>query len=372
MANQGHIEILLKGAQEWNQWRKDTHTEMADFSGHKFQDHTSFEGYNLYRCNFSNCDLSEARFYGKISYCEFKGAKLIMAYMDGIEINESNFDGADLTAAILTNSRIRICSFVGSAFAGVYLSGSILQNLDMSRASIFETDLTFCTLAGIDFKEAVLKESKIYGISVWDINTEGTRQESLYIGNGDDSIIVDDLEVAQFIYLILTRQKLRNVINALTSKAVLILGRFSPERKVVLDAIANEVRNNNLLPIIFDFDGPETRSTTETIKILAGLSLFVIADITNPKSSPLELQATVPDFQIPFVAIIEEGQKPFSMFRDLKDYPWVVGPIVYKSIEDILAGFKKGVLDQAWEMHKIIQSKKTAIIEMQSFVDFTD
>jgi hypothetical protein len=31
------------------------------------------------------------------------------------------------------------------------------------------------------------------------------------------------------------------------------------------------------------------------------LSRFIIADITNPRSSPLELQATMPDYMIPFV-----------------------------------------------------------------------
>jgi hypothetical protein len=35
---------------------------------------------------------------------------------------------------------------------------------------------------------------------------------------------------------------------------------------------------------------------------------FVIADVTNPKSSPLELQAVVPDYQIPFVPIIQEPE----------------------------------------------------------------
>jgi hypothetical protein len=32
---------------------------------------------------------------------------------------------------------------------------------------------------------------------------------------------------------------------------------------------------------------------------LAGMSRFVIADIANPKSAPLELQAAVPDYMIP-------------------------------------------------------------------------
>ena len=89
--------------------------------------------------------------------------------------------------------------------------------------------------------------------------------------------------------------------------------------------MAEELRSRNLLPIIFDFMGSSARDFTETIKVLAGMSLFVIADITNPKSAPLELQAIVPDYQIPFVPILQAGEQPFAMFTDLtnKDH-WVL------------------------------------------------
>jgi hypothetical protein len=43
----------------------------------------------------------------------------------------------------------------------------------------------------------------------------------------------------------------------------------------------------------------------------------VIADVSNPKSAPLELQATLPEIMIPFLPIIEEGEKPFAMLQDL-------------------------------------------------------
>lgn len=80
--------------------------------------------------------------------------------------------------------------------------------------------------------------------------------------------------------------------------------RFTPERKTVLDALADELRKHNLLPIIFDFERSTNRDFTETVKILAGLSLFVIGDLTKPKSAPQEVTATVPDYQIPFVPIL--------------------------------------------------------------------
>src|SRR5690606_4807432 len=79
------------------------------------------------------------------------------------------------------------------------------------------------------------------------------------------------------------------------------------------------------LPIIFDFERATERDFTETIKILAGMALFVITDISNPRSNPLELQATVPDYMVPFVPILQKGEEPFAMFVDLqRKYRWVM------------------------------------------------
>jgi hypothetical protein len=170
---------------------------------------------------------------------------------------------------------------------------------------------------------------------------------------------------------LLTREKLRNAIDTITSKTVLILGRFTPERKIILDAIANKIREHNLIPIIFDFERATDRDFTETIKTLAGLSLFVIADITNPRSAPLELQATVPDYQIPFIPILQKGEKPFSMFSDLQTkYDWVLKTLVYPSLDVLLKGFKKAVVDEAFEKHKKILKKKAQGIETRTIEDY--
>jgi hypothetical protein len=49
---------------------------------------------------------------------------------------------------------------------------------------------------------------------------------------------MDDVEVAQFVYMLLDNSKLRNVIETMTSRAALILGNFAPERKEVLAALS--------------------------------------------------------------------------------------------------------------------------------------
>jgi hypothetical protein len=79
------------------------------------------------------------------------------------------------------------------------------------------------------------------------------------------TITVDNLEMAQFLFLLLNNQKIREVIDTITSKAVLILGRFTRSRKSVLDAIRDALRRQNHLPILFDFESPSSRDLTETI-----------------------------------------------------------------------------------------------------------
>ena len=80
------------------------------------------------------------------------------------------------------------------------------------------------------------------------------------------------MRVAQFVYLLLHNEKIRDVIDTITSKAVLILDCLTDERKAVLDALREELRKRNYLPILFDFNVPATRDITETVSLLARMA----------------------------------------------------------------------------------------------------
>ena len=141
---------------------------------------------------------------------------------------------------------------------------------------------------------------------------------------------------------------------------MLILGRFTPERKAVLDALRTELRRRGYLPILFDFEKSTIKDFTEIIKILADMSFFVIADISNPKSSPLELQATIPDYMVPFVLIIQEGEEPFAMFKDLliRHKKWVLSPLKYDSIDGLISVLDKAIINPALELHNDILAER--------------
>jgi Pentapeptide repeats (8 copies) len=244
----------------------------------------------------------------------------------------------------------------GTNFSGAFLSRANLWGADLSGADLTGAELSGATLIGTNLSRATLVDCSIHGISAWGIQLDGAKQENLIItSRGEPVITVDNLEVAQFIYLLLNHKKLRDVFNAMTERGVLILGRFGGGGLEVLQAIAAKLREEKYLPIIFDFERPQDRNYTETVKTLASLARFVIADLSGP-SVPQELYATVPHFKIPFVPIIEAGRSPFSMTVDILEYPWVVRPpITFATTEELLEQLPMKVIAPAEEKRQARQ-----------------
>lgn len=162
------------------------------------------------------------------------------------------------------------------------------------------------------------------------------------------------------------------MIDTIGKKGVLILGRFTPDRKLVLDAIRDRLRELGFVPMMFDFDRPVQRDFSETIKTLAGLSRFIIADITNPKSSPLELQALMPDYMIPFVPIIHQDEEPFAMFRDLRQKygEWVLDILEYDSPAGLLKVLENAVVKPALDKADQLQLKKLHALPKRHVKDY--
>jgi hypothetical protein len=161
-------------------------------------------------------------------------------------------------------------------------------------------------------------------------------------------ITVDNLEVAQFVYVLLNNARVRQVIDTITSKVVLILGRFTPERKAVLDKIREKLRKRDYLPVLFDFEKPASRDITETVSTLAHMARFVIADITDAKSIPQELMAIVPNLpSVPVQPLLLASQQEYGMFEHFRRYPWVLEPVLYEDQEKLLAELEDSVIAPA-------------------------
>jgi hypothetical protein len=116
----------------------------------------------------------------------------------------------------------------------------------------------------------------------------------------------------------------------------------------VLDALRDELRKQDLLPIIFDFSIPESWDVTETVKVLAGLARFVIADITDATEVRVELHNILRDFtSLPVQPILLRGQPEFISMQHLKNFPWLLPTFEYDNQEHLLASLHKDVVGPA-------------------------
>jgi len=343
MANDDHIARLLNGVDAWNAWRKKNPEIRPDLCEAHLNG-AILGGANLYRANLYRANLYMANLTGAdLTGAYLSGAELYHADLTGAHLGGANLAGADLIGANLSKANLS-----GAKLEGAHLSEANLGGADLSGAN-----LERATPVNTDFRGADITGCRIYGVSAWNLGLDSrTKQQNLVITPYDEpEITVDNIEVAQFVYLLLHNQKIRDVIDTITSKAVLILGRFTYERKAVLDALREELRRRDYLPILFDFDKSASRDLTETISLLARMARFVVADITDAKAIPQELNVIVPDLpSVPVQPLLLKDSSEYGMFEHYARYPWVLPIYRYETPEQLIAALGEQVIEPAERM----------------------
>ena len=142
----------------------------------------------------------------------------------------------------------------------------------------------------------------------------------------EPDLTVANLEVAHFTCLLRNDEKIRDMIDTITSKVVLTLGRFTDDRITVLRALREELRRHDFTPMLFDFDRPSSKDVTGTVETLARMARFIVADLTAPSSIPHELATIVPQLRTtPIQPLRLAGSGGYGMFDDFqRAYGWVL------------------------------------------------
>jgi hypothetical protein len=312
----GAIELLRSGANKWNQWRENNWTKDS-----------RAEWPNLYRGNFEGLDLSHVNLWGSnLEFANFAGANLSNANLEDAILKSANLKRANLQFANLSNAN--------------------LMYADLSEADLRDSLLPFANICSANLEGANISGSLIFGISAWDVNLDDTNQQDLLVTRyGEPIVTTDNIGLGQLMYLLLKNTNLRDILDELTSKTVLILGRFTPDRKEILDAIREELRRRDYLPIMFDFEGPASRDITETISTLAHMARFVIADITDARSIPQELLSIVPNLpSVPVQPLLLRSQSEYGMFEHFRRFPWVLDAYHYDNKEQLLQSIDTHVI----------------------------
>ena len=256
----------------------------------------------------------------------FADVSIHKAFAEGLNLrnaffSETFFEEGDFSRA----------DFRGATFINTRFNKTILTQADFSGATFKNCNLNRVNLVGADFCVKEITETVVYGIAAWDLVTsEKSKQSKLviektyelysdFIERGTVPMMVEDIELAQFVYYLSQHKKLRDALNILNDKGVLLLGRFKDGGLERLYSLRQWLQRNGYMAMIFDFDRPANLSLTETVVTMAGLSKFVLVDLSGP-SVPAELQSIVGQIKKPLLAF----GNPYAVFPDLADQTKVV------------------------------------------------
>ncbi|MDP8973959.1 MAG: pentapeptide repeat-containing protein [Actinomycetota bacterium] len=393
MPNAAHVEKLGEGVDSWNLWRfknPDVKPELGqadlrnanlagvDLTGAALWQ-ADLRGANLAGAALEHADLynarldpsrsrltnlAEARLHqadltlANLTQADLSGAALTEANLGHANLHDADLRGADLDWADLTEANLFLLQGQGADF-----HAADLIRADLGRADLTGANLTDARLVGTNLERANISGCRVYGTSVWKAKLQGATQTDLVVTPGDEpAVTVDELALAQLVYLLLDNERVSNFIDAVTSRAVLILGAFSPpERKEVLDAIKRELRTRGYAPILFDFEGPESRDLTTTVTTLARLSRFVLVDLTAPRSSPYEVGSFARDVQVPIRPLLQKADRGFGMVADVqRSYDWVLETHRYEDLEHLMVTFDEEVVAPAEAKAKDLRSRLRA------------
>lgn len=356
-----HLKLLMRslGApsviNEWNAWRKLHPTAQPDLRG----------------VDLSGMELRDIR---------LRGARLDGASLSGSSSRGSDFYGASLVKAGLSGADFSYADMIRCDMRRAMMQDAVFSAVDFSEADLRDAILTGCVLNRAKLHGTKLSGALVWGTSVWDVQYRDNRhQKGMLIGwdmldpidvamsiedqgrlrMPERSLVVDDLRVAHFMSLVRENENLAKVFDAASTSTVLLLGRFTDDQKEVLEALREALPEHGYAPVVFDFAEPRDRDLIETVAMLAGLARFIIADLTNPRSTPLESQLTIPQIAIPWVPIIRAPDKPFSMFDALqRKYEWVLPTVSYRSVRGLLRLLERKIIRPAEKLSEKLRAMK--------------
>jgi uncharacterized protein YjbI with pentapeptide repeats len=317
MTEEDPSQILMQGSKFWNAWRE------------RNPGSVNFAKPHWYSLNFSGMNLSEVFIGG--------------AFAEGLTLRDSVFEDAHFEEGDFSRA-----NFSGATFHNTKFNKTILTGANFDGASFVNCNLNRVNLVGASFRVKEITETVVYGIAAWDLQTSDDMKQSklviertyeLYsdlIQQGKVPMMVDDIELAQFVYFLSKHAKMRDTLNILNDRGVLLLGRFKDGGLDRLYSMREWFQHNGYVAMIFDFARPDNLSLTETVVTMAGLSKFVVADLSG-SSVPAELQSIFTQIKKPVLAFGD----PYTLFPDLADQTRVM--TIEGDDSNLLAGLEKSV-----------------------------
>ena len=340
MADQQHLTLLLRGVDGWNNWRRDYPDIYPDLS------EAQLSRADLHRVDFYLTELHAANLQGvDLHQADLRRANLIAADLFSADLREANLSGASLQGANLSNANLSYAN----------LSETDLKETLLVGADLHGADLTGAYLAGTNLNQANLADCCIYGICAWNVQLREAHQSNLVISSpAEPTTTVSNVELAQLISFLQHNQSLQRVLHIHSSRVVILLelGDRTTKGTSVLNAIGEVLTQMEYVPVSSDLtylpaDLSLPLEAVEHLRTLAGLSRFIIIDVTN--LIPPEFDALILSLpHVPIQPILNTSKngyfQPDTVF---KDYPWVLPIYHYTDQANLLPSLKEQIIGPA-------------------------
>jgi len=184
LADPTHIAALKRGVKHWNEWRKK---------------HPGI------RPQLFETDLRDA----ELLSVDLSGADPRGAHLSNADLSRANLFQTDFYRATMWRANLTEANIAGADLSSANLNGAVLRG-----ANLAGVNLRFARLVAADVSEANFSGSFVYGCSFWNLKGIPKEQFNVVITpKTEPAITVDNIEVAQFIYLLLKNEKIRRVID---------------------------------------------------------------------------------------------------------------------------------------------------------------
>lgn len=160
MANPRHVDIVLKGSNAIDDWKKSHPNDALDLQGVKL------DGISLWQANLEGANLSKAR----LRRTDLTGTRLVNANLCFCILYETRLKAVDLSGANLSGADLGSDDFAGAQFVNSDLSGA-----DFSDDTLTSVDLTGSDMRKAFFSNCSLASTNLSNVNLSDAVFIGTR-----------------------------------------------------------------------------------------------------------------------------------------------------------------------------------------------------
>ena len=317
---------------------------------HTSADDVGFESSDLQRARLRDVDVNGCRFRGgslrnaDLWLARFRNGEFRQTEMGWLTASGGSFDSVQFFDTELDGARFLSVGFRGASFENVQLPHSVWSDIKLEDSRWRNVDLRHASFFRVNCDGASFENCNVFGLGVCELAGQLRRESRLLCGEGPDPLLLNDLRFAPFLHELAYEDAFGRVVEALTAKFVLILGRFTDDRKPILDRLRRALRHFGYVPHLVDYDCKQ--SWLHVVKTAAMCSRFVIADLTEPRSVPAEVVEILRLRETLIVApIVQAGYDEPPIFGELRATGQLLTKYEYRDADVLIRHLATAVIE---------------------------